>query len=229
MELSLRLQAVADFVSPGKVVADIGTDHAYIPIYLVERGITRNVIAADVNKGPLKRAEDNIVGHGLGDYISTRLSDGLKAFMPGEVESIVIAGMGGALTIRILEEGLEVVSQAEELILQPQSELAAVRKYLLEKNYTVVAENMVLDDGKFYPMMKVKKGQDADYTEEELQYGRILLSDKHHVLKQYLEKELEIKEKIVEGLAGNESVSASERMFELKKEIENTAQILSNF
>lgn len=229
MELSLRLRAVADFVSPDKVVADIGTDHAYIPIYLVERGITGKVIAADVNKGPLKRAEDNIVGHRLGDYISTRLSDGLKAFTPGEVESIVIAGMGGALTIRILEDGCQVAAQAEELILQPQSELALVRKYLMENNYRVVEENMVLDDGKFYPMMKVKKGQDAVYTEEELQYGRILLSDKHKVLKQYLEKELEIKEKIVESLAGNTSASAVERALVLRKEIEKTAHILSAF
>ena len=105
MELSKRLQAVADLVSDGRTVADVGTDHGYIPIYLIQSGKCARAIAMDVNKGPLQRAKDHIEEQGLSCQIATRLSDGVQHLEAGEVECIVIAGMGGALTIRILEQG----------------------------------------------------------------------------------------------------------------------------
>ena len=123
MELSKRLYAVAGLVTEGASVADIGTDHGYVPIYLVESGIASKVIALDVNQGPLNRARMHIVGHGLGDRIETRLSDGLARICPGEVDTVIASGMGGPLTIRILQEGKEVADQLNALILQPQSEI----------------------------------------------------------------------------------------------------------
>ena len=155
MELSKRLEAVAAFVTAGYTLADIGTDHAYIPIELVRTGHIPQAIAMDVNRGPLERAEENIREHGLSERISTRLSDGFSAMEPGEADSAVIAGMGGGLTIRILKEGERVVNTLKECILQPQSEIEKVRAFLLEEGFLFIAEDMVEEDGKYYPMMKV--------------------------------------------------------------------------
>ena len=105
MELSKRLQAVANLVSDGLVVADIGTDHGYIPIYLVKNGKCPSALAMDVNEGPILRAKEHVISYGLEDKIQTRLSNGVKALSVGEAECVVVAGMGGALMIRIMEEG----------------------------------------------------------------------------------------------------------------------------
>ena len=102
MQLSIRMQAVADMVTPGGRIADIGTDHGYVPIYLVEQNKTDHAIAMDVRKGPLARAGENIVRFGCSDRIETRLSDGLAMLKPGEADTVIIAGMGGLLSIRIL-------------------------------------------------------------------------------------------------------------------------------
>ncbi|MCC8138317.1 MAG: class I SAM-dependent methyltransferase [Clostridiales bacterium] len=164
MKLSKRLLAVAAMVTPGSVLADIGTDHAYIPIYLVENNLVPRAFAMDVNRGPLARAAEHIHGHGLDDRIETRLSDGLAALQPGEARSIVIAGMGGALTVRILRSGRRLFREeqgvcAPELILQPQSEVPQVRAYLEEAGFSVVREDMVMEEGKYYPMMKAVPGK----------------------------------------------------------------------
>ena len=102
MELSKRLYAVAGLVTEGASVADIGTDHGYVPIYLVINNIASKVIAMDINRGPLERARMHIIGHGLKGKIETRLSDGLKEIEPFEVEGMIAAGMGGGLVIKIL-------------------------------------------------------------------------------------------------------------------------------
>ena len=110
MELSKRLQAVADLVSEGMTVADIGTDHGYIPVYLLNTGKSPKVIAMDVRKGPLKRAEEHLAELLEQGEAQTRLSDGMKELLPGEVQCAVIAGMGGGLVIRILQEGRNIAA-----------------------------------------------------------------------------------------------------------------------
>lgn len=124
MQISKRLEAVASFVEQGSVIADVGCDHGYIPIYLYQKGMIPKAIAMDVNKGPLERAEIHIREYGLGEYITTRLSDGVRALKPNEADAVVIAGMGGALMEKIIEEGEETLKSVSYLILQPQSELA---------------------------------------------------------------------------------------------------------
>ena len=111
-DLSPRLQAVARLVTDGYRLADIGTDHAYVPIWLVKTGRIPGAVAADVNKGPLQRAAEHISASGLDSQIETRLSDGFSALSPGEVQSAVLAGMGGGLMIRILKEGSRVVDMS---------------------------------------------------------------------------------------------------------------------
>lgn len=229
MELSKRLQAVADLVTEGVSVADIGTDHGYIPIHLVSTGKNPNAIAMDVNEGPLQRAQDNIAQAGLEENITVRLSNGLVKLEPGEVEAMVTAGMGGALVIQILEQSPKVVEKMKELILQPQSELHKVREYLNTHGFTSVEENMIKEDGKFYPMMKMVHKEEAPYTTEELYYGRRLLAMKHPVLHEYLQKEQMIKEQIKSGLEKSDSDSAKERVLELGEDLKRISRALEAF
>lgn len=220
MELSKRLQAVADLVTPGLKVADIGTDHGYIPIWLMEHKKASFAVAMDINKGPLEKARENIRLHGLTSYIETRLSDGMKNLKAGEAESVVIAGMGGGLVIKILEDVKGKSLGIREWILQPQSEIQKVRTYLRESGYCIVAEDMVLDEGKFYPMMKVIKGEPELYSEAELCYGKILLKNRNKILEEFLKKELDIKTEIRNRLQNSDGENISRRKAELTKEIE---------
>ena len=230
MELSKRLYAVAGLVTEGASVADIGTDHGYVPIYLVESGIASKVIALDVNQGPLNRARMHIVGHGLGDRIETRLSDGLAMIRPGEVDTVIASGMGGPLTIRILQEGKEVADQLNALILQPQSEICRVRRFLTENGYRIEQEDMVLEDGKYYPVMRVVHGTKEPYEEWEYLYGKRLLEARHPVLLEFLKRELRIKESILEQLAGRSgSESARERAEEICRDREWIQKALAQY
>ncbi len=154
LKLSERLQAVAAMVTEGGVVCDVGCDHGFVPVCLVKSGISPKVIAMDINEGPLQAAREHIGEYLLADYIETRLSDGLEALRPGEADTVICAGMGGRLAVRILEEGKGKLKGVRELILQPQSELQYVREYLRKQGYFIADENMVLEDGKYYPMMR---------------------------------------------------------------------------
>lgn len=210
IKLSNRLSTVASFVTDGNVLADVGTDHGYIPIYLLQKEQIPRAIAMDINEGPLQRAKEHIRQFQLENYIETRLSDGVAALSPGEVDSILIAGMGGGLVMHILEEGCEVCRQAKELILQPQSELERVRNYLWLNGYVILAEEMVLEDEKFYPMMRVQyQGTNDNASAENLlfcRYGKLLLEQKNGVLKEYLIREQRVYSEIRENL-GKTSVS----------------------
>lgn len=232
LELSKRLQAVADMVGPGMRLADVGTDHGYIPIYLVEKQVVPSAIAMDINEGPLERAKEHIREHGLSDKITTRLSDGLKNLKKEEADTMIAAGMGGGLVIHILSDGKDVAENLKELILQPQSELGKVREYLFAEGYRITEENMVLEDGKYYPMMKVVPGQapeEVPYSEEELEFGRILLQKAHPVLKQYLEREIKINTQIRDGLSAQDSDRARERMEEIAERIKKIEEILRRY
>lgn len=234
MQLSKRLLGVADMVTEGSRLADVGTDHGYIPIYLVKQGRIPRAIAMDVNKGPLKRAEKNIIMHAAAQYIETRLSDGVQKLHPGEADSIIIAGMGGSLVIKILTEGEAVCKGVDEMILQPQSDIEKVRHYLKEHGYQIVREDMVLEDGKFYPMMKVVQvsvvnGQKflADsqniFADDKViydRYGRYLLEHQNPVLQQFLTKEAAVLEKIYENIRFLNSPEAVARRKEIEQEMQ---------
>ncbi len=226
MELSKRLQAVADLVTAGYMTADIGTDHAYIPIYLIENGRIPGAVAADVNRGPLERARFNVTENGMNDRIDLRISDGFSAIHPGEVRSAVIAGMGGALMVRILTEGAETVKMLDECILQPQSEIEKVRTFLLQEGFLFLDEVMVEEDGKYYTAMKTVPGNGTDgketagWNEPELRYGRLLLEKRDPVLRSFLERELRLKRDILDSLEKKESDRIAQRKAQLKQEIE---------
>ncbi|MFQ8841601.1 MAG: class I SAM-dependent methyltransferase [Clostridium fessum] len=152
VKLSKRLERIASFVQPGSRVADIGTDHGYVPIWLVQKGVCPSALAMDVRKGPLERAEEHVEEVGLSGKIELRLSDGLAKLKAGEADTVVIAGMGGKLTCRILEQGRHVWENwsegKERLILSPQSEQDEVRHFLEEQGFSILREAMLTERGK---------------------------------------------------------------------------------
>ena len=205
VKISERLKMAASLVSDGNVLADVGTDHGYVPIYLLQQQRIPRAIAMDINRGPLERADEHIKLYGMTDYIETRLSDGVAAIHPGEADTILIAGMGGGLVIHILTAGEEGCKAAKELVLQPQSELERVRRFLAESGYVLEAEEMVKEEGKYYPMMRVHYEPDAKWCEDEVcevfyQYGEMLIKQKHPVLLDYLKKEEGIQREILQRL-----------------------------
>ena len=231
VQLSKRLQAVANLVGETGVVADVGTDHGYIPVFLISSGKAERAIAMDVNVGPLARAQEHIRQFGLEGQIESRLSDGLSALQPGEAQSIVIAGMGGALMARILVDGQDI---AERLVLQPQSELFFFRQFLAGHGYRIVEEDMVYEDGKYYSMMAVEPvsrgaGDDLrEMTEAELRYGPLLLAQNHPILHRYLLRQREQKQKILENLGKNARQDVSEREAVVAKELREIENILGH-
>jgi len=195
MQLSRRLHAVVAMVTPGNRVADIGCDHAYTAIYLLTNRISPYVVAMDINQGPLERAKENIEKYCVEDRVSIRKSDGLEKLQPGEVDTILIAGMGGRLMLQILTSHMKVVSAAKELVLQPQSEVHLVRKKLSELGYIIIKENMLEEDGKYYFILKLKACSYRDHREyqlvkpEHIYFGRLLLEERNPVLLDYLKAE----------------------------------------
>lgn len=150
INISERLKCVAGLVNKGARVADIGTDHAYLPIYLVQNGISNKVYACDVRKEPLRRAKLHIDEYGLSDKITTQLCDGLKGINKGDVDTVTICGMGGKLMKNILKAGIDKLGDNTQLVLSAQSELRDFRKYLLETGIYSKSEHMLLEDGKYY-------------------------------------------------------------------------------
>lgn len=236
MELSKRLKAVAGLVTEGASVADIGTDHGYVPIWLIQSGRAAKVIAMDVNEGPLERARGHIRSKRLENVIFTRKSDGLQALHVGEADTMIAAGMGGGLVIKILEDSPEITADLKEFILQPQSEIHKVREYLNRHGYRSVEEDMVEEDGKYYPMMKVipteQKGLYAEgvpAAEEELEYGKYLLEKGHPVMGEYLKKELSVNQGVYEKLRVQESERTKERSAEILHMIKRAEDLLDRY
>ena len=158
--ISKRLELVASFVPQGAVLLDVGSDHAYLPIDLVERGRIKSAIAGEVVEGPYQSAVKNVEAHGLKEKIQVRLANGLAAFEEADQVSVItIAGMGGRLIARILEEGLDKLANVERLILQPNNREDDLRIWLQENGFQIVSESILEEADKFYEILVVEAGQ----------------------------------------------------------------------
>ncbi len=213
--LSERMLRTAGFVSHGNRTADVGCDHAYTSIYLVEQGIAPSVIAMDVNAGPLARAKENVKRFGVEERIDLRLSDGLAALSPGEADTVLIAGMGGPLMERILSAHPETVKTVKELVLQPQSELAEFRRFLHKSGFRITEEDMLFEDGKYYTILRAEHGTDDVWTEEEYLYGKRLRQSAYPVLGEFLFEECRMAEEVLAGLATAGTEKAERRKEEV--------------
>ena len=200
LKISERLATVAGLIPQGSDFVDIGTDHGYVPIWLLQNGRIRSAIAMDVNKGPLARAKENRDKYGFTDVMDIRLSNGFEKLKPGEGESVLIAGMGGPLMIRIIEEGRTNASSIQTWVLQPQSEIPSVRRYLHEHGFVIVEEIMLKDEGKYYMAMKAIVAEANPWTDLEYLFGKFLLEEKHPVLHEFILKEIQVYERIEKQL-----------------------------
>ena len=213
VQLSKRLLAAAGMVTKGNIVADVGCDHAYTSIYLCQAGIAPKVIAMDVNKGPLVGAKAHVEEAGLSENIDIRLSDGLQKLVPGEADSVLLCGMGGLLMIKILSDYPETTASLKELILQPQSEVGEVRRYLHKQGYEITKEHMLKEDGKFYVMMRAVKSKIPQQYETECDYiyGKLLLEEKNPVLLEFLDREHRLRADVLTALSGQDTENARAR------------------
>lgn len=203
IQLSKRMDRLSSMVTTGNRLADVGTDHGYIPIALVQSGKIPSAIAMDINQGPLDRAREHIRERHLHTYITTRLSDGLTFLQDGEADTVLVAGMGGALTVHILEGGAHCLGSVKELILQPQSEIWLVREWLCEHGYEITDEDIVLDEGKYYPMMRAVHGSMELPARGELEYGNPALQRSIGVWRAYLRAEQGKTDVILKTLVDN--------------------------
>lgn len=218
MDISKRLQAVAGLVTR-RSMADIGTDHGYVPLYLYEQGKIDRALACDLNKGPLEKAKENIAAMGAGNAIETRLGSGLLPVHTGEVESAVIAGMGGMLICRILKESEDVAKILKEWILSPQHDLDAVRQTVWDFGFAIDEEIMVKEDGKYYHIFRCVPGEEKEKTSASLFYGGRLLEKQDPILWEELTREEAQYEKVAEGLRQSGTPKAAERLAEIEEKL----------
>ena len=187
--ISKRLELVASFVPQGAILLDVGSDHAYLPIELVERGKIESAIAGEVVEGPYQSAVKNVEAHGLKEKIQVRLANGLAAFEEvDQVSVITIAGMGGRLIARILEEGLDKLANVERLILQPNNREDDLRIWLQENGFQIVAESILEEAGKFYEILVVEAGQ-MKLSASDVRFGLFLSKEVSPVFVQKWQKE----------------------------------------
>ena len=187
--ISKRLELVASFVPQGAILLDVGSDHAYLPIELIERGQIESAIAGEVVEGPYQSAVKNVEAHGLKEKIQVRLANGLAAFEEADQVSVItIAGMGGRLIARILEEGLDKLANVERLILQPNNREDDLRIWLQENGFQIVAENILEEAGKFYEILVVEAGQ-MKLSASDVRFGPFLSKEVSPVFVQKWQKE----------------------------------------
>ncbi|MCF0149102.1 MAG: SAM-dependent methyltransferase [Clostridium sp.] len=225
MELSKRLNFIINNIDKTSVIADIGTDHGYIPLYATQNGICDKAIAIDINKDPLDKARLNAILEGAGDELEFRLGDGLNPLEKDEVEAVIIAGMGGNLIRDILEESIDKVTSLNYLILVPAQNPEVLREYLYNNDYEIISENLCEEDGIYYELFKVRKKEGEAMGLDSIYYevSPKLLMQKHPLMKDYLNSKVDNYKKILSFITES-TVSARDR----RAAVEDKINIISN-
>ena len=226
MKLSNRLQAIANFIPKNSMVADIGTDHGYIPMYLIEKKISKQVIASDVSQGSLNKTISYIKDLKMEDKVIPRLGDGLEVIKPFEVDTVVIAGMGGLLIKEILDKDLNITNSITNFILQPMIASIELREYLINNNFKIIDEDLIKEDDKFYEVIFAKKGK--DYIEKEINFeiSKQILEKKHPLIKEFIDHKILMAKNILNNLESKTSEKSKSRYEELEKHILDYQEVL---
>lgn len=215
LKLSKRLEAVASFIPKGSILADIGSDHAYLPCYAYLQGMIERGIAGEVVEGPFQSAIQQVRKTELDKVIEVRKGDGLEVISPNEVTCITIAGMGGTLIQSILEKGKEKLAGVQTLILQPNIGAKKIREWLLKNGWELVAEQILLDDGRIYEILVAERGEsEKPYSQKKDAYllvGPFLAKERNDVFVQKWTHELAHWKKIVAQLDAAGQTEASEQ------------------
>lgn len=206
IHLDTRLQMVASFVRKYSVVADIGTDHAYLPIFLVNKGVCKKAIACDIRKGPLDSAMHNIRLYKQTDAIECRLGNGLQPICEKEVQDVVIAGMGGENIRDILSECQWIKDKKIRLILQPMTHAEVVRKFLYENNFSILHEQTTMDERHVYVVIVAEFfGKKITESEEDCVLGMVGIERPTESDYKYIEKIQNRYRKIQNGISNEDS------------------------
>ena len=242
IRLSERLQGIADGIPVGSRVADIGTDHGYIPIWLKQTGRSGYIVAGEINAGPLQKMREHMERYLEGDEegIYPRRGSGLQVIEKGEVDTVVIAGMGGLLMIDILSEDLEKTASVKRFLLQPRNAQDKLRKWLLEQGFTIIDEKLVREGRFVWEIMVVETkgcfGTPEDNQRKietyfqggEVQYeiGQHLIRRKDPLLPDQIRWKREILEEIAEGACRSDAPQAKERAREIAEKLDSLGRIL---
>lgn len=228
MKLTERLLKIASLVDKGKKIADIGTDHGYIPVYLLNENIVDYAILADINKGPLENARKEVNRNKLNNKVDLRLGSGIEVLKKGEVEEIIIAGMGGSLINEILMANEEVSHSAEKLILQPMQNQEDLRRFLYTNGYEIIDEHLVREDRRIYEIIECR------YTGEKTQRENIyyevsekLIEKKDVLLKEFIEAKIKECNNILNKLNQKESESIEKRKLVVEKRLNDLKELLN--
>lgn len=209
MKLTNRLQAAADLVPVCESMADIGTDHGYLPISLVQEGLVRRAIACDVNEGPLTRAREDVISSGLSRQIGLRLGGGLAPLAKGEVDGVTICGMGGLLMRDILLADMEKAQALSWLVLQPQGHVAELRRFLSTHHFCIEKEVLSMDGGQLYELMLVRPGEMEELSLLQAEIGATAAYRKDPLFKMHIERLIRRRRFVIEG--AKDSVSERHR------------------
>ncbi len=228
--LSKRLETVASYIPKGAILADIGSDHAYLPCYAYLNGFISGGIAGEVAEGPFQSAKKQITKSKLDSKIEARKGDGLEVIQPNEVTCITIAGMGGSLIRSILENGKNKLPGVKRLVLQPNIGASAIREWLIENDWELIAEEILEEDKKIYEVLVAEKGNPLkpyQHKEQELLLGPFLLKEKNSVFEKKWAHELKHWEKIFSQLeTAGETPENRTRKDELKQKIKIVKEAL---
>ncbi|MGI5839842.1 MAG: tRNA (adenine(22)-N(1))-methyltransferase [bacterium] len=227
MKLSRRLGAIAAYIPDGAAVADIGTDHAFLPAFLAREKDCRRIIATEVNAGPFGRAVETVNRYGVGEAVELRMGDGLTVLRSGEADIVVIAGIGGTTTVDILEAGLAALSEAKRLVLQPMGGGEVVRRWLAENSYRIVAENLVKEDGRFYEIIVAEPGEAEPGRDIQYVVGPRLLAERHPLLAEYLTEIATHAEQVLLQLGNTDRADVAARREELAARIREIREVIA--
>ena len=222
MKLTDRLLKIASLVTEGKRVADIGTDHWYIPVYLLNQGKVPYAILADVNRGPLENARGEVRHNKLLDKVDLRLGSGIEVLVKGEVDEVIIAGMGGILISELLEAKLEVAHSVDKLILQPMQAQNELRKYLLNNGFEILDEVLVKEDFRIFEIIIAKYTGKNTVVSDEIYYevGTKLIENKDPLLNEFIDKKIYMYNSIIKKIEGKSSEGIEKKIKESKDSIE---------
>ncbi|WP_170145306.1 tRNA (adenine(22)-N(1))-methyltransferase [Ammoniphilus oxalaticus] len=234
MELSQRLTAVARYVKPGSKVADIGSDHAFLPIHLIQSGKSASVIAGEVNRGPLEMARKNVDQTGFSKQIELRLGDGLSVIEDGEVDTVCISGMGGTLITSILDAGIERLSSVQQLVLQPNVAEKQARKWLYDHGWELVGETILKEEGIIYEVFSAVRGNaKAPYQSQQwpleqwFELGPFLWSEKSPIYKEKWEREWGNTKRVLSDLKRAKSTEIETKRMELEDRLKWIEEVLT--
>ena len=227
MELTPRLAAVARFIPPGVRVADVGTDHAMLPVNLVETGKSPSVIATDVNEKPYLAACRQVQAAGAGGRVEVRKGNGLEVIRPGEVDVVVMAGMGGNTIINIIDQCRGVLDDVTRLVLQPMTDAGSLRLWLARNGWRLVDEELVKEGEKFYVIMAAEPGIDPQEDHFLLEMGPLLVEKYSPVLVEYLEKIKMDLQKMLSGLTRSRSEESMDKAVEITNRLTRLKELIN--